>query len=500
MRLQPGDEVLAVNGRPVEDVIDVQFYAAEDEVEITYRRRHGDARHGDAATTRDAAATQYVIRHTRQPGQPLGLEFTHPTFDIDIRRCNNLCPFCFVLQTAPRMRRTLYIKDDDYRYSFLFGHFVTLTNLSEHDWQRIEQQHLSPLYVSVHSTDPENRRQCLANPRAPDILAQLRWLAERGIEMHTQLVITPGLNDGHWLEKSVPDLAQFYPAVRSVSVVPVGLTKHHKYGHRPNTVEEARAVLDRVHRWQAAFLEKWGVRFVYATDEWYLITGAPIPPKKAYDGLALEENGQGMVRGFLDDWRKVRREIKSQILADLRSGAEGTREASKSQRDKKTDATRHRGRGANPQLPITSFVGRKATLGTGALFAPTLRKVTDEFNALVGTQMEVAPALNERLGHTITVAGLLMGGDVIAQLKGRDLGEFVVLPRVMFDHPQGISLDDVSPLQAARALDRTIFLADAMGDVLDAWTGANALRIDPAQAAIPLEVMKAGGWAVEKYL
>ena len=127
--------------------------------------------------------------------------FEHPTFDIDIRRCNNLCPFCFVLQTAPRMRRTLYIKDDDYRYSFLFGHFVTLTNLSPHDWDRIEQQRLSPLYVSVHSTDLENRRACLANPSAPDVLEQLRWLGERGIEMHTQLVITPGLNDGPWMEQ-----------------------------------------------------------------------------------------------------------------------------------------------------------------------------------------------------------------------------------------------------------------------------------------------------------
>ena len=504
MGLRPADEVLAVNGHPVEDVIDVQFYAAEDEVEITYRRN--DAQH--------------VIRSMLQPGQALGIEFTHPTFDIDIRRCNNLCPFCFVLQTAPRMRRTLYIKDDDYRYSFLFGHYVTLTNLSEHDWQRIEQQHLSPLYVSVHSTDLENRRQCLANPQAPDILGQLHWLAERGIEMHTQLVITPGLNDGHWMEKSVRDLAQFYPAVRSASVVPVGLTKHHKYGHRLNTVEEARAVLDRVHRWQAAFLEKLGVRFVHATDEWYLITGAPIPPKRAYDGLALEENGQGMVRGFLEDWRRVKKEIanpKGQIPNPRRSpkrskGDKSQTPSSKPQKAKPQGKNRNVTRHAS-QSPVT-LTGRKATLVTGALFAPTLRKVTEEFNALAGTRLEVLPVLNERLGHTITVAGLLMGGDVIAQLTGRDLGEFVVLPRVMFDHPQGISLDDMSPLQAARALDRTIFLADAMGDVLDAWLGANVLRIDPAQAAIPsspegdlrpdgdlrLEVMKAGGWAVEKYL
>ncbi|MGH2523284.1 MAG: DUF512 domain-containing protein, partial [Anaerolineales bacterium] len=251
MGLRPGDEVLAVNGHPVEDVIDVQFYAAEDEVEIAYRRN----------------GTDHAPRTTRQPGQALGLEFTHPTFDIDIRRCNNLCPFCFVLQTAPRMRRTLYIKDDDYRYSFLFGHYVTLTNLSEHDWWRIEHQHLSPLYISVHSTDLDNRRACLANSNAPDILAQLKWLAERGIEMHTQLVITPGLNDGKWMEKSIRDLAKFYPAVRSACVVPVGLTRHHKYGHRANTPEEAGRILDSVEKWQAKFLKRFGVRFVYPTDE-----------------------------------------------------------------------------------------------------------------------------------------------------------------------------------------------------------------------------------------
>src|SRR5579859_535424 len=444
--LQPGDELLAVNGQPVEDVIDVQFYAAEDEVEVTYRR----------------AGAQHTARARRKSGQALGITFEHPTFDIDIRRCNNLCPFCFVLQTAPRMRRTLYIKDDDYRYSFLFGHFVTLTNLSPHDWDRIEQQHLSPLYVSVHSTDLENRRACLANPTAPDVLEQLRWLGERGIELHTQLVITPGLNDGPWMERSIRDLAELYPAVRSVSVVPVGLTKHHKYGRRAHTPAEAADVLDALAVWQADFMQRFGVRFVYPSDEWFLVTGRRVPPRKYYDGLALEENGLGMVRAFLDDWKKVKRELSA------------------------------------AHYPLTA--AHSATLVTATLFEPVLRKAADEFNTKAGTRLQVAAVLNERLGHGITVAGLLMGADVVAQLAGRDLGEFVVLPRVMFDHPQGISLDDMTPLQIAQNLGRTIYLADAMGDVLDAFTGANPLRIDPNQPAMPVEVMKAGGWAVEKYL
>ncbi|MEK7809900.1 MAG: DUF512 domain-containing protein [Chloroflexota bacterium] len=444
MGLQIGDEVIAVNGNVVEDVIDVQFYAADEKVEISFRRDGN---------------TQYATRN-RDDLQPLGITFTHPTFDIDIRRCNNLCPFCFVLQTAPRMRRALYIKDDDYRYSFLYGHYVTLTNLGEHDWWRIENQGLTPLYVSVHATDLEARRKCLANKTAPDILEQLKWMRQRGIACHTQLVITPGLNDGKALDQSLRDLAKFYPTVLSVSVVPVGLTKHHKYGHRPNTIEECEKVLEQVDRWQEKFLKRFGARFVYATDEWYLVTKRSVPSKKELDGHSLEENGLGQVRNFLNAWQKEKREIK---------GKKGTR-------------------------------GTKGTLATGTLFAPTLKRAADEFNELARTNLTVAPILNERLGHTITVSGLMMGADVIAQLKDRDLGQFVVLPRVMFDHPQGISLDDLSPLDIARALDRPVYLADLMGDVIDALSDHNALVFRPTDKDIPHDVMKAGGWAVEKYL
>jgi putative radical SAM enzyme (TIGR03279 family) len=297
--LRPGDELLAVNGSPVEDVIDVQFYSAEEHVELTVRRDASDG----------TRAREFTVGSDREYDQPLGLEFTHPTFDIDIRRCNNLCTFCFVLQMAPKMRRTLYIKDDDYRYSFLYGHFVTLTNLSEHDRGRIEWQHLSPLYVSVHATELDVRRKLLRNETAPDILDQLRWLSQCGIEVHTQIVVTPGLNDGEHLERSVRDLSELWPTVQSVSIVPVGITRHHKYGERPNTVAEAHIVLDNVQRWQKEFRKKLGVRFAYATDEWYIVAERPIPPRAHYDGPHLEENGLGMVREFLEDWRKTRRKI-----------------------------------------------------------------------------------------------------------------------------------------------------------------------------------------------
>jgi putative radical SAM enzyme (TIGR03279 family) len=391
--LRSGDEVLSINGHALRDVIDVQFYAAETE---------------------------------RAYGRPLGIHFAHPTFDIDIRRCNNLCEFCFVLQTAPRMRRTLYIKDDDYRYSFLQGHYVTLTNLSDEDWARIEEQRLSPLYISVHATDLELRRDVLRNPNAPDVMAQLRWLGERGIELHTQIVVTPGLNDGPHLDRSIADLADVWPAVRSISVVPVGITRHHKYGYRPNTLDECRTVLDQVTVWQGKYLARWGVRFAYLTDEWYLVLDEPIPTGDEYDGLALQENGLGMVRAFLDEWTELKPELR----------------------------------------PIREI--KKLTLVTGTLFGPTLAKVASEFAELTGVDLEVVPVTNQRLGETITVAGLLMGQDIVDQLRDRALGDLVVLPRIAFDHPDDIALDDVAPEHISQALGRPLVLAECMEDLWEA--------------------------------
>jgi putative radical SAM enzyme (TIGR03279 family) len=330
---------------------------------------------------------------------------------------------------APQMRRTLYIKDDDYRYSFLYGHFVTLTNLAPRDYERIERQHLSPLYVSVHATELDVRRKLLRNANAPNILEQLRWLARCGIEVHAQIVVTPGLNDGEHLERSVHDLAGFWPHVRSVSIVPVGITQYHKYGERPNTLAEMNAVLDRARRWQSEFRRALGVRFVYPTDEWYLVAGRPIPPRAHYDGLHLEENGLGMVRGFIEDWRKAKRKISY----------------------------------LKPQVS-------KVTLATGELFAPVLREAAAELARMADVQLDVVAIRNERLGQTVTVAGLLMGGDVTGQLRAHELGELVVLPRITFDHPTGVALDDVSTQDIARALGRPVALASRMSELLGALT------------------------------
>lgn len=450
--LQPGDELLAINDNRVEDVIDVQFYSAEETLELLIRR-------GDEVLLYEAE---------RDYNQALGLEFAHPTFDTDIRRCNNLCEFCFVLQMAPKFRRTLYIKDDDYRYSFLFGHYVTLTNLSDHDWWRIKTMRLSPLYVSVHVTDPEQRRRYLRNATAPDILAQIQELGAAGIEVHTQLVITPEVNDGAIMEKSISDLATLWPTVQSVSVVPVGLTKQHKYQMRPHTPPEAAQTLAYVESLQAIYQKKFGVRFVYPTDEWYLVTGRAVPPLDAYDGQALHENGLGMVRGFLDEWDEVRLEIGDwRLRPELVEGVEAEGRA--------------------------KFQAQSMTLATATLFAPTLQEAAAEFSELTAVPLTVLPILNQRLGETITVAGLLMAQDVLRQLETAVLGDIIVLPRVMFDHPDTISLDDLTPQDMANRLQKPVALADTMGDVWDALIGESQVVYypgdTPTDATIPLRLI-----------
>ena len=406
--VRPGDELLAVNGHEVRDVLDVLFHAAEPELELLIRR----------------GARLVLFQAEREPDQPLDITFEYATFDVDVRRCNNRCPFCFVAGMGGGFRRTLYIKDDDYRYSFLEGNYVTLTNLSEEDWRRIEEQRLSPLYISVHATQQELRRKLLGNQKAPDIMVQLRRLAGFGIELHTQLVIIPGMNDGPHLERSLDDLALLWPAVQSVSVVPVGLTRLHpalqsrgRRGLRLNTLAEAEAMLDWLSGRQEGLMASLGDRFVYATDEWYLLAGRPVPPMDHYRHLdAVRENGVGLVREFLDEWKAF-------------------------------------------SIGPAASSERSLTLVTGVLFAPILRR------AAAGLELDVRAVVNTTLGETITVAGLLLGRDVIAQLQGLPLAEQVLLPRVMFRGPDETSLDDMKPADVAAALGRPVVLAAGMADV-----------------------------------
>jgi putative radical SAM enzyme (TIGR03279 family) len=377
--LRSRDELVAVNGHVLRDVIDVQFYAAEEHLAL-------DVRRGEEA---------FTIEVERRYNEPLGLDFTELTFD-GIRRCDNRCEFCFVAQMPAGLRKPLYVKDDDYRLSFLSGSYVTLTNLYGDDWARIDEQRLSPLYVSVHATELDLRRRVLRNPKAPDVMSQLRRLADLGVEVHTQIVVTPGLNDGPHLDASIGDLAELYPAVLSVSIVPVGLTRFHRGRCRVHTDAEMRLVFKQVTAWQARLRERLSVNFAHLSDEWYLRLGEDVPETGAYDGLDLTENGVGLVRRFLDTYR-------------------------------------------------AKLVGH--TLVTGTLFAPVLHSATNA---------DVVPITNHFFGETVTVAGLLTGQDVIAQLQGRELGDVVVLPATMFGGPEGQSLDGMWPQEIGETLGREV--------------------------------------------
>ena len=393
--LLPGDELGSVNEMELRDIIDLQFYAADEYLTFGVFR----------------AGEELILEAERRFGEPLGLSFGEPTFD-GIRRCANQCEFCFVEQMPRGLRRTLYVKDDDYRYSFLNGSYITLTNLTEADWERIEEQYLSPLYASVHTTDLELRRHLLGNPGAPDVLSQLERLVAVGVEVHTQTVLIPGVNDGEFLDRSIRDLAALQPGVRSLSVVPVGLTQFQRGDCRVYTDTEMRRVFDLVLAWQERLSTEFGAKFVYLSDEWYLRLGEPVPPAADYDGLDLTENGVGLVRQYLasDVWR-----------TRLAPGA-----------------------------------GESLTVVTGSLFAPLMRK-----SLASSRRVDVVVVMNEFFGQTVTVAGLLTGQDVVDQLRGRELGDKIALPPAMFGGPQGQSLDEMMPEDVSQALGRPVVLVEA---------------------------------------
>jgi len=415
--LRPGDELLAINDFPLRDIIDVQFYAAEEMLELLVAR----------------GGKRRRIDLEREYGQDLGLSFTNPTFDVEIRRCANNCEFCFVKQNPRGMRRSLYVKDDDYRYSFLFGNFVTLTNLTEDDWDRIEEQRLSPLYVSVHTTDPELRRRFLGRKAAPDVLEQLWRLAELEIEVHTQVVLVPGLNDGEHLARTLSDLAALYQEpVASVGVVPIGLTKHHPGTCRNYTPEESGAVLDQIESWRQQRGQRAGGRFVYPSDEWYLVGGREVPPAQDYDDFPQIENGVGMVRQLLDEWN-----------------------------------------GLKSNLP--ALARRRAVLACGTLIAPVLSEIVRQLNALAGAAIRLVPVVNEYFGPVTTVSGLLTGQDVSAALAGQAPADLVLLPRAMFtgrygagSAPPGTTLDGWSLEDLSARAGCPVQMAGTMTEVVAA--------------------------------
>jgi putative radical SAM enzyme (TIGR03279 family) len=396
--IREGDRLLSINGQPIKDIIGYQFHQAETQVQL------------EVARSGEAAPLVFAVRKPEQ--QDLGLSFVDPTFD-GIKRCNNHCPFCFVDQNAPGLRRSLDIKDDDYRYSFLYGGFITLTNLKDSDWARIAEERLSPLYVSVHATDPETRRVLLGNPRAPEIVPQLQRMGEMGIQAHTQLVLCPGLNDGDQLERSISDLAALYPHVQTVGVVPVGLTRFRRNSHyqiktdiRTYTPPEAEAVIAQVEDWQHRLKSRIHSNFVYLSDEWYIMTGKALPPAREYDGYSQLENGIGMVRQLLDEGRKTSHKMTPSL-----------------------------------EKPVSALLvcGEMAAHHIEAAFAP-LREVE-------ALDLKILPVKNNTLGGNVSCSGLLFGEEVVGAIRQHEQAsgsraDVVFLPRRMFDFQGVRTLDE----------------------------------------------------------
>jgi putative radical SAM enzyme (TIGR03279 family) len=389
--LVAGDRILSINGHPLRDAIDFQFHGADEHLELAVER--GGSRRGLRVACGAA---------------PLGVELEPPRAG-EIATCANKCVFCFIHQLPKWMRKSLYVKDDDFRLSFLHGNYITLTDLGEDELARIETQRLSPLYVSVHATDPALRWELLGRPRASaDVLPRLARLAQARIRMHAQVVLCPGWNDGAQLERTLRDLAPLHPHVATLAIVPVGLTAHRERlpALRTLTDAEARALVSTVHGWQTEMRARLGTRFVFLGDEVYLQAGAPVPDAEAYEEFLVVEDGVGLVRRFEDAFVRA----------------------------------------ASPARPATARV----TVVSGTLYAPRLERL---LASLPGVAARVVAVPSRHFGGTISVAGLLSGGDIQRHLAAMpDRGDAVVVPAVALRDGDGVFLDDVTPADLAREL------------------------------------------------
>jgi putative radical SAM enzyme (TIGR03279 family) len=403
--LVPGERLLALNGVDLHDEIDWSNQIGEEFLHLRVLGRDGAVRE---------------VEGQREYGVPFGAEFEAR----QPRRCHNNCVFCFVYQHPKGVRKELLVKDDDYALSFVHGNFITLTNLSEKDFQRVLDERLSPLYVSVHATDPEVRVRMMKNPKSGLILQHLDRLAAAGIQSHTQLVICPGLNDGPVLTRSIQDLAARHPSVQTIAVVPVGLTKHRERlpGLRTFTAEDARRALEEVHAFQKRFLAEKKTRLVFAADEMYVLAGAEIPPARAYEGFPQHENGIGMLRATRDRWRDGEETIRS------RNG--------------------HR---------------ERVAVVTGVSAAPTLTGLLRDHPPR-DVEVDLCVVENEYFGPTVTVSGLLVGADIERTLRARLPFDRVLLPPNCLKEGE-LFLDDRSRSELAGALGVPV---DAGFDAVDA--------------------------------
>jgi len=384
--IEKGDEILSINGSPVPDYLAYKYLIADEEVTLLVRKKDGSLLDIDIEKDDD---------------DDLGI-LPPP---MKVRCCNNKCVFCFVAQMPRGMRRSLYLKDEDYRHSFLYGNYITLTTLKDEDYERIIREKLSPLYVSVHTTDDTLRRFLLGNPKAPAVMGGIKRLTDGGIMLHTQAVVSPGLNDGDSLIRMVEALSKLYPKVASLAVVPVGLTKHRDrlYPLKGFTKGSAARLLDALEPYRKKFRKEFGENFVYPSDELYIKAGRDFPKDRDYDGYQQIDNGVGLVRDFLTEFASEKR-----------------------------------------RLPRALINKKRVVLVTGISFAPYLKEVAETLNKVSGLSVSVLPVKNELFGHSVTVTGLLSGKDIAAALKGKR-ADAALIPSVTMRDGEGVFLDDLTP-------------------------------------------------------
>jgi putative radical SAM enzyme (TIGR03279 family) len=380
--LREGTELLSVNGRELEDFLDWEFLTAEEELLLHVRQPDGE---------------EIEFEIERPLGEPLGVSLE----PARIRRCANRCDFCFVDGLPDGLRDVLYIRDDDYRLSFRYGNFATLTNLKPHDIQRIIEYRLSPLYVSVHATDPTVRRYLLRNPTAPDILPQLRGFADHGIEFHTQIVMSPGVNDGPVLRQTLEELYQFGPAILGCSVVPVGLTEYSKHHLvREPTADECRAAIELIDERATIARAERGINWAFGADELYLRAGVELPGAEIYDGFDQVENGVGSVR-----WLQQRIDSVS--------------------------------------AQLQGWEGKRVAVVTGTAMAQLMPMVLEPLAKITGAEFELIPVVNTLFGPSVTTAGLLPGTAMQRALQGRDDLDLALLPGESVND-DGLFIDSMS--------------------------------------------------------
>lgn len=386
--IEPGDVLVSINDKEILDVFDYRYMINDEFLEIVLRDGDGE---------------EYVAEVEKDYDEDIGIVFESGLMD-NARSCSNKCIFCFIDQLPKGMRETLYFKDDDTRLSFLQGNYVTLTNMKEKDIERIIYYHLSPINISVHTTNPELRKMMLHNNKAGNIMERMKKLADAGIELHLQVVLCKGINDKKELDRTIEDITSLFPSAQSMSVVPIGLTKYREglFKQEPFSKDDAEKVIDQIEEWQRKNLEKYGTRIVFAADEFYLKAEREIPKPECYEDFQQFENGVGMLSLFRSEFYEILPSIK--------------------------DSQKNR---------IVSMATGSAAFGLMSEIAQAVMKKCPK------TKINVYCIKNDFFGEMITVSGLLTGGDIIKQLKGRELGEYLILPDSLLRNGETILLDDV---------------------------------------------------------